>query len=335
MGRKRLALGSLLLQPALAAQPAAADDTGLAPVDPVSTGAEGIADTYFLILGFAAFIFLLVTGSLLLFVARYRSRGRPRDVEGPQIIGHTRLELAWTALPVLILAVVAGFVFYKLGGIDDPAPAAGATADELEIAVDGHRFYWQFEYPNGVITLDRLRVPAGRVVDLEITATKSDVVHSWWIPALGGKKDAVPGETNHLKFRATRTGTYEGQCAEFCGVQHAAMGASMEVLSEDDFESWLSAEASAQGAGRSVLGQETYAAACSKCHGLAGEGLVGPPIAGNSVLRDREGLEEIVRNGRGEMPAIGPQWDDRQIDALFRYVGRELGQPADQAGGES
>ena len=331
VGRKRVALLSLLLAPALAAGPAAADDAGLAPVDPVSTGAEGISDTYFLILGFSTFIFLLVTGSLLLFVVRYRSRGRPREIEGPQMRGHTRLELAWTALPVVILIIVATFVFYKLDGIEDPSAAAGATPDQLDIRVDGHRFYWQFKYPNGVIALDHLRVPEGRVVDLAITATESDVIHSWWIPALGGKKDAVPGEENHLRFRATRTGTFEGQCAEFCGIQHAVMDASVEVLSEDDFDRWLASEATAQQQGQSTLGEATYVAACSKCHGLEAQGLVGPAIAGNSTLQNREGLEEIVRNGQEEMPPVGPQWNERQMDALFRYVSREFR----QAGGET
>ena len=312
-------LGALLAQ----ASVAWGGNGGFGPVDPVSPNGERIEDAYYLIAGLSVFVFLVVTIPLVIFIVRFRNRGRARSVEGPQIRGNTSLELAWTAVPVLLLALVAGFVFYKLPGITSLSSAEGAT--DLEITVEARQFYFQYEYPNGVIAIDRLRVPQGRVVDLEITAPESDVVHSFWIPALGAKFDAIPGETNELEFKPERTGVFPGQCGEFCGIQHAAMTASLEVLPAAEFDSWLREEAQAQETGDSDLGEATFAGACANCHGVAGEGLIGPALAGNPIVEQREALEEVVRNGRGEMPAVGEGWQDRQMDALFRYLREELG----------
>jgi cytochrome c oxidase subunit 2 len=310
-------LGALLL-----ISGAAAGNGGFGPVDPVSPNAERTEDAYYLIAAFAIFVFLVVMVPLAIFVVRFRSRGRARTVEGPQIRGNTSLELAWTAAPVVILTLIAGFVFYKLPGITSLSSAAGAT--ELEVKVVGHQFYWQYEYPNGVIAIDRLRAPVGRVVHLEITAPDDDVNHSFWIPAVGGKFDAIPGETTEFEFRADKEGVYPGQCAEFCGLQHAAMSAELEVLPAGAFDTWLAGEAQAQASDESDLGEATFAGACAKCHGVQGEGLIGPALEGNPVVAQREGLEEVVRNGRGEMPAVGQDWGDRQMDALFQYLSDEF-----------
>jgi cytochrome c oxidase subunit II len=311
-------LGALLL-----VSGAAAGNGGFAPVEPVSPNAERTEDAYYLIAGFAIFVFLVVMVPLAIFLVRFRSRGRPRTAEGPQIRGNTSLELAWTVAPILILVVIAGFVFYKLPGITSLTSAEGAT--ELEIKVEGRQFYWQYEYPNGVIAIDNLRAPADRVVHLEITAPEGDVNHSFWIPAVGGKFDAIPGETTDFEFKAERPGTYPGQCAEFCGLQHGVMTASLEVLPAAEFDSWLEGEAQAQEAGESDLGEITFAGACAKCHGVQGEGLIGPALAGNPVVEQRDAVEEVVRSGRGQMPAVGQGWDDRQMDALLEYLSEELG----------
>jgi cytochrome c oxidase subunit 2 len=302
---------------------AAAGNGGFAPVEPVSPNAERTEDAYYLISAFAIFVFLVVMVPLVIFLVRFRSRGRLRTVEGPQIRGNTSLELAWTVAPILILVVIAGFVFYKLPGITSLTSAEGAT--ELEIRVEGHQFYWQYEYPNDVIAIDNLRVPEDRVVHLEITAPEGDVNHSFWIPAVGGKFDAIPGETTEYEFRAQRTGTFPGQCAEFCGLQHGVMTASLEVVPAAEFDSWLESEGQAQESGESDLGEITFAGACAKCHGVQGEGLIGPALAGNPVVEQRDALEDVVRNGRGQMPAVGGDWNDRQMDALFEYLGEELG----------
>jgi cytochrome c oxidase subunit II len=300
-----------------------AGNGGFAPVDPVSPNGERIEDAYYLIAAFAILVFLLVTVPLTIFIVRFRSRGRARTVEGPQIRGNTSLELAWTAVPVVILTIVAGFIFYKLPGITELTSAAGAS--ELRIRVEGRQFYWQYTYGNGVIAIDRLRVPVDRVVELEITAPEHDVVHSFWVPAVGGKFDAIPGETTELEFKAEKEGVYPGQCTEFCGLQHGVMTASLEVVPAAEFDRWLQREAQAQETGESELGQITFAGACAKCHGMEGEGLIGPALAGNPTIQQREAVEEVVRNGRGEMPAVGRGWSDRQLDALVRYMQREVG----------
>ena len=154
---------------------AAAGNGGVGPPDPASPSAANIRDVYWLILGITGGIFVLVEGALILFVVRYRSRGRPREVEGPQIRGHTNLELAWTAGPVVLLAIIAGFVFYKVSGINNTSgipPAQGATPVE-QIRIEGHQYYWEFRYPDGTIAVDHLRLPYNRVVRLKIVGPMS------------------------------------------------------------------------------------------------------------------------------------------------------------------
>jgi cytochrome c oxidase subunit II len=315
--RPLLALGGVLLLAAIAA-PAALADGGFAPVSPESPNADGIRDSFLFVSIFIVGIFVLVETLLVLFVWRYRRRRRDRFEDGAQIHGATSLELVWTAAPVVVLFLIGTFVFIELPGIANvPSAAAG---ERLEVRVTGRQFYWQYEYPNGVVAIDRMRAPAGVPVRLEVTAPDEDVIHSWWIPALGGKIDVIPGIVNETWFEAKRPGVYEGQCAELCGVEHASMLAAVEVLSEDEFDAWLQDRRAEQSAAGSELGREEWEGVCAKCHGLAGEGGVGPRIAGSPVLADRQSLEDIVRNGRGTMPAVGSGWTDEQIDALATYL---------------
>ena len=290
---------------------ALAGNGGIAPLAPASPNEGGIRSIYWLILGFSGFIFLLVEVALVVFIVRYRSRGRGREVEGPQVIGHTNLELAWTAGPVLILAVIAAFVFYKAGGIRN-APAA--TAGEQTIRIEGHQFYWEFVYPNGAISINTLRVPVDRKIELDIVS--ADVAHSWWIPVLGGKLDAIPGQTNRESFRATKDGTFRGQCAEFCGIQHAAMIAYVEVLQQEDYDMWVAGRLSHP----SELGRETFQGVCATCHGLAGQGDIGPTIAQSPLLADRKAMTLLLRQGRNKMPAVGKTWSDAQLKATLDYL---------------
>ncbi len=319
--RRPLALAYVLFWALLLAGAAYAGNGGIAPVDGASPNAERITDAYWWIAIFTGFIFVIVQGTLVWFIWRYRRRGRPDDELGPQVHGNVRLELAWTVAPVLILVAIGAFVFYKLPGITDiPSAAAG---DRTEVVAKGYRYYWQYEYPNGVIAIDTLRAPAGRNVKVDVTAPDYDVIHSWWIPALGGKFDAIPGTVNHTWFRADE-GVYRGQCAEFCGIQHAAMLTEAHVMAADEFDSWLASEADAQAAGTSDLGKDTFEGSCGKCHGLAGGGDIGPALAGNSLVADPAAVEQVVRNGRGQMPPIGKDWSDRQMKALTDYLGKEI-----------
>ena len=160
---------------------------------------------------------------------------------------------------------------------------------------------------------------------LEITAPESDVNHSYWIPAVGGKFDAIPGRTVETAFQARRRGIFEGQCAEFCGIQHAKMFASIEVLPAEEFDSWLDEQARSQEAGTSELGEQIFDGVCTKCHGPEGQGLIGPAFTAANTS-DPEAVERVVRNGRGKMPVVGAEWDDRQMKALTDYLNDRFGE---------
>jgi cytochrome c oxidase subunit 2 len=310
----------LLLVLALFGAPAAfADNGGFTPVAPESPNADGIRSSFLFVSIFVLGIFVLVEGLLVAFVFRYRRRRRERFEDGAPIHGATKVELAWTAFPVVVLCLVAVFVFVELPGIAD-VPEAGAGEQQLEIRVTGRQFYWQYEYPNGVIAIDAMRAPAGVPVRLEVSAPDSDVIHSWWIPSLGGKIDAIPGRVNHTWFQAERPGTYHGQCAELCGLEHANMLATVEILEPDAFDAWLTERRANQSATGSELGKETWGGVCAKCHGLGGEGGIGPRLAGSVLLADPEAVERTVRNGVRTMPAVGSGWTDEQVRALTTYL---------------
>jgi cytochrome c oxidase subunit 2 len=286
---------------------------GFAPSTPHSPNADRINDSYKWIAIFTAAILVLVEGALVWFIIRYRRRGRPRTAEGPQIHGATRLELIWTAVPVIILAAIASFIFYKLPGIED-VPAAKAEGGPLRVKIDAHQFYWQFTYPNGAISIDELHAPVNRTVRVDITS--HDVDHSWWVPELGGKFDAIPGQRTHTWFKADRQGTYRGRCGEFCGVFHAEMAARVVVESKDEYDAWVMHSAPAP----QNLGRSEWVGACAKCHGLQGEGDYGPKISNNALLTQPAGLEQLIRNGQGKMPPVGRGWSQEQLKALEQYL---------------
>jgi cytochrome c oxidase subunit 2 len=290
-----------------------------APVTPESPNADGIRSSYLFVTAFALGIFVLVETLLLVFVFRYRRRKRPRFEDGAEVHGATNVELAWTAGPVIVLFLIAAFIFIELPGIKD-VPKAAAGEQEVDITVTGRQFYWQYEYANGAIAIDHMRAPEGVPVRLEVTSPDTDVIHSWWIPALGGKIDAIPGTTNETWFDAENAGTYTGQCAELCGLEHARMLATVEVMPRNAFEAWLAQRKSEQDAGSGELGQEEWQGVCAKCHGLGGQGGIGPRIAGAPTLTDPAALAELVRNGARTMPAVGSGWTNQQVAALVAYL---------------
>jgi len=297
---------------------AAAGNGGFAPQPPASPNASRITDTYWFVFAFAAFVAVLVEGALIVFIVKYRRGRRRRDAEGPQIHGSTRLEILWTAIPVLILAVIGAFVLYQLPGIKDvPSASAG---NQLTVQVRAQQFYWQFTYPNGQISIDRMVVPENAVVQLVVTS--ADVAHSWWIPALGGKIDAIPGRTNHTWFQGTKLGSYTGQCAELCGIQHAAMKAVVDVVPQAQYRAFLGQHAPSN---TPVVGKEIFDGVCAKCHGMSGEGSIGPPLAGNATVAQPDQLEDLLRNGKGNMPAVGKYWGDDQMKAATTYLKERFG----------
>jgi len=256
--RGRLELGSLLARIAIALTIVLAVG-GLAGAHPAwagvitpesggSSNADSIAGLYKIVLIIATVIFCAVAGTLVFFLVRYRAR--PGHVAS-QIRGNTRLEIAWTGAAALILVVLAVLTFTRLHGIVTPAASgddAGAifaTVDQppapgghaLHIKITGRQYVWRFDYPNGAYSYEELEVPIDTTVVVDIYSL--DVNHSWWVPKLGGKFDAIPGYVNHTWFKITKPGVFTGQCAELCGQHHAQMIATVRAIPLAAWESWV------------------------------------------------------------------------------------------------
>jgi cytochrome c oxidase subunit 2 len=319
MARGALAALAVLAFAGFSAGAALAAPGGFGPPAPQTDSGKVISEIYWVVFTICAVVFVLVEAALILFIVRFRRRPDvPEHAEGPQIHGNTRLEIIWTLIPALALAAIAVYVFART-----PAVEARPNGQEVRIRVEAHQFYWQYEYENGAISIDTLRLPVDRPVVLEITAL--DVDHSWWVPSLTGKKDALPGKVNELSFTPQKEGTYEGWCAEHCGVQHSVMHTTVEVVGAAEFDRWVREKAVTEAS--EELGRETWEGACAKCHGLEGEGDVGPPIAGNGTLLNRRALRQlVVYDGQdtpsieGYMPAVGRGWITVQLDSLMAYI---------------
>jgi cytochrome c oxidase subunit 2 len=245
------ALFPALLAVLVVAAPASAD--WLTPESGGSPNADNIDSLYKLILVLAVIIFVGVEAALIWATIKFKAS---KGAVAAQIHGNTRLEILWTAIPAAILVFLVVFTFLKLPGIKNPAPngpnglefASGALyastdqptapeGDSLNIKVDGQQYVWRYQYPgkDDVFAYEEMVVPENTTVVLTITS--DDVQHSWWIPKLGGKMDALPGYTNKTWFKAKR-GTYRGQCAELCGRNHANMLARVRVVSVEEYEAW-------------------------------------------------------------------------------------------------
>ena len=315
MLRKLVAAVSIAVLSAFAAGSAFAAPGGLGPPGPDTPSGEAISRLYWIVLGLCAVVFVLVETALILFIVRFRRRrDTPESAEGPQIHGNTRLEIIWTAIPAIILAGLAIFTFTQI-----PAVQAQGVADEahLTIRVEAHQFYWEYRYPGGEVTVDTLYLPVDEPVELRLTGM--DVIHSWWVPALTGKMDAIPGRINTLRFVPDTTGDFDGKCAELCGVQHAFMPTTVTVLDQSEYESTLASQ-------QEELGKATWEGACATCHGLDGQGDVGPAIAGNGTLSNPEALRTLLLNGQNTpqydyyMPPVGRGWPPEQFEALIAYI---------------
>jgi cytochrome c oxidase subunit 2 len=222
-----------------------------------SPNAEHISTLYEITLYIAIVVFVGVEGTLLWSLFRYRARRG--GAEPAQVRGNTPLEIGWTVGAALILVLLTVVTFLYIGDIQNP-PAGGpaglqaaagvkfASIDQpappgdetLHINVNGQQYLWRYDYTgygdDQLFSYYNMVVPVNTTVTLSITS--SDVAHSWWIPELGGKADAVPGHTNQTWFKITKPGVYEGQCAELCGANHADMGARVTALPVDEFEAW-------------------------------------------------------------------------------------------------
>jgi cytochrome c oxidase subunit 2 len=182
-------------------------------------------------------IMILVLGATVYAAIRFR-RKSDDDPLPKQVHGNTALELTWTIIPIILLVIIA---VPTLDGVVDLGDRKGDAA--FNVKITGTRFTWEFDYNDVVdadgapiFTTDELHVPVGAVVAADIEA--KDVLHSFWIPRLAGKQDAVPGRTNYLWFQADKPGTYDGQCAEFCGTGHSNMRMRVVVHTAEDFRAW-------------------------------------------------------------------------------------------------
>ena len=195
---------------------------------PKSDFANQIDRLYRDIFWWAVVVFAVVEGLLLYVLIRFRGRRGAPDPKG--LHGHTGLELAWTVAPALILIFIAVPTMKTIFATQRDNPAGALTVE-----VVGHQWWWEYRYPEfGIVTANELHLPAGRPVQLELTS--ADVIHSFWAPELGGKRDVIPGHTNRIVFRPDSIGTFSGQCAEFCGVSHANMRLRVMVDSTTAFQ---------------------------------------------------------------------------------------------------
>ncbi|MGH7392371.1 MAG: cytochrome c oxidase subunit II [Candidatus Rokuibacteriota bacterium] len=238
--------------------------------------ARTILDLYGIVTWATILIALVVFVGLAWVLARYRHR--PEAPLPRQIRGHTLLEIAWTIAPALVLLVIA---IPTIQVIFRTQPAT-APRGALEVIVRGWQWWWEFRYPTlAVVTANELYLPLGRPVRLVLEGP--DVIHSFWVPQLGGKRDVVPGRINHISLTPEAVGEYSGQCAEFCGVSHANMGLRVIVVTPEEFDGWVAAQRAppAEPEGAAAEGKAVYAAlACVGCHTIAGvsAGALGPDL---------------------------------------------------------
>jgi cytochrome c oxidase subunit 2 len=220
------------------------------------------------ILYIALGILILVTGAVLTAVVKFRAR--KGDTRVPrQVHGNTPLEIMWTIAPAVLLAVIA------VPTIKTVFDIARTPKNAMEIDVIGQQWWWEFQYHGnlqGIITANDLVIPAGTNIQLKIQSR--DVIHSFWLPRLNGKRDAVPNRSSFLNIEADTLGTYTGQCTEFCGLSHANMRERVIVLSPADFNAWAANQlkpAAAPTDAAAIRGAQSFVARCSSCHQITGE----------------------------------------------------------------
>lgn len=261
-------------------------DHPLSTLSPVGRQGRDIAELINPIFIVAGVVFFLIQGAVLALWWRYRVSGSDtgdgeygyyEDEEFPeQTHGNNRLEIAWTIVPTVLLAVISVFTLVALFALDD----VKASEDDLVVTVIGQQWWWEYQYhldgdidsPPDFVTANELVIPVGQDVALDIKSR--DVIHSFWIPKLNGKRDAVPGRSHDWVIQAEEPGRFRGQCTEFCGLSHGYMKMVAVALPSAEFAQWRNnqmtpAEAPAEGTPEGE-GWATFSQQCASCHVVNG-----------------------------------------------------------------
>lgn len=302
--------------------------------NPNSPQAQAIANLFIWSLIISGIIFAIVTGGVIYSIYRYRYR--PESAVPQQVAGHTGLEIAWTATPALILVVMFGFSIYVMR-VADPDPPDNRPPD---IVVTGHQWWWEVEYPqSGIVTANEIHIPIGKQILVRLES--DDVIHDFWVPELGPKRDMIPGNPNHIWIAATKPGVYRGACAEYCGAQHAWMRILVIAQPQDEFTAWQQQQAQnapTPAGGEAARGAQIYQQlTCVNCHAI--QGGVGAAGAGPNLthLGSRQTLGAGVIENTPEnlarwianpgaikpgvyMPGYAQTLTDEELRALVVYL---------------
>ncbi|MBO8171357.1 MAG: cytochrome c oxidase subunit II [Bacillaceae bacterium] len=314
-------------------------DPELSALDPKGTGADMQLDlimlSLYIMLGVMAVVIVIFTYVLI----RYRQR--PGDNHIPkQVEGNTKLEIIWTVIPIILLIILAVPTVYQTFVLAEDA--AETTEDPVEIKVTAHQYWWEVEYPEyEIVTAQDIYIPAGERVHIELTSV--DVIHSFWVPALGGKMDANPGLVNEMWLEAKQPGTYKGKCAELCGASHAKMDFKVVALERDQFEKWVADMKEPAPEPTTVSAQEgkqLFENNCMACHATdAGQKSLGPNLNGIADRKtiagfmdnDKENLEKWITDpaardvkpgssGPKGMPAFHDKLTEEEISKVAEYL---------------
>jgi cytochrome c oxidase subunit 2 len=305
--------------------------------DPHSTPALSIYHLSHFVLAVTAVIFLVVFSLLAYVVVKFRGKAAGAEREPAQVYGSTQIELAWTVIPILTVVVLFLATARVIHAIQD----APKPADAVEVTAIGHQFWWEFRYPGlGIVTANELHVPVSDPFHPRPTFLKllsADTDHSFWVPQLAGKTDLIPNRINEMWMDPQHAGIYLGQCAQYCGTQHAKMLLRVVVDSQETFEGWIHAqEQPAIQNEKEIAGRRVFeATTCMNCHairGTAATGRFGPDlthlmsrrtIASGAADNTAENLRLWIRNPDAIkpgslMPAM--KLSDSDLDSLVRYL---------------
>jgi len=304
---------------------------------PASTPAKSIFGLSIFVLAVTASIFAVVFTLLAYCVVKFRKRINDDVRDPPQVYGSNQVELAWTVIPVLIVVALFMATVRVIADVQKASRPDGA----IEVIAIGHQFWWEYRYPGlKVITANELHVPVSdptHPTPTFIRLLSADTDHSFWVPRLAGKTDLIPNHPNSLWIDPQATGLYLGQCAQYCGTQHAKMLLRVYVQSGEDFDRWIEQQRQPSPAGDAgAQGQRIFeTTACINCHTIRGtvaNGRFGPDlthlmsrhtIAAGAVLNTTENLRLWIQNPNAIkpgslMPAM--ELNDGELDALTAYL---------------